>query len=46
MYITAQLSAAFGWWNEKLASDAAFVTNLKHCVRASVLIMRDPPRLA
>jgi len=40
MYITAQFSAAFGWWNEKLASDTAFVTNLKHCVRASILIMR------
>lgn len=40
LYITAQFSAAFGWWNEKLRSDAAFVTNLKHCCRASILMMR------
>lgn len=40
IYITAQFSAAFGWWNERLMSDAAFVNNLKHCVRASMLAMR------
>jgi len=40
IYITAQFSAAFGWWNERLMSDAAFVTNLKHCVRASMRSMR------
>src|SRR5690606_38579786 len=27
------------WWNEGLASDTAFVTNLKHCVRAATLSM-------
>ncbi len=39
IYITAQFSAAFGWWNERLATDEAFVTNLKHCVTASMLMM-------
>ncbi|HEY8669179.1 MAG TPA: family 1 glycosylhydrolase [Tepidisphaeraceae bacterium] len=40
IYITAQFSAAFGWWNERLMSDTAFVTNIKHCVRASILAMK------
>ena len=40
MYITAQFSAAFGWWNERLRSDEAFVRNLKHCVRAALLMMQ------
>ncbi len=40
IYITAQFSAAFGWWNERLMSDAAFVTNIKHSVKASILAMR------
>jgi beta-glucosidase/6-phospho-beta-glucosidase/beta-galactosidase len=40
IYITALFSAAFGWWNERMMSDAAFVTNMKHCVKASMLAMR------
>jgi len=40
MYVTALFSAAFGWWNEMLRSDAGFVTNIKNCVRASILAMR------
>lgn len=40
IYVTAQFSAAFGWWNERLMSDTAFITNLKHCVKASILTMR------
>ncbi|HWB52605.1 MAG TPA: family 1 glycosylhydrolase [Tepidisphaeraceae bacterium] len=40
IYVTAQFSAAFGWWNERLMSDAAFIANIKHCVRASILAMR------
>lgn len=40
IYVTAQFSAAFGWWNERLMSQTAFVTNIKHCVKASVLAMR------
>lgn len=39
IFITAQFSAAFGWWNERLASDHAFVTNLKHSVTAANLAM-------
>jgi len=41
IYITAQFSAAFGWWNERLRSDEAFVRNLKHSVQASREIMRQ-----
>lgn len=45
IYITAQFSAAFGWWNERLMSDTAFVTNLKHGVKASILVMREVLRV-
>jgi beta-glucosidase/6-phospho-beta-glucosidase/beta-galactosidase len=45
IFVTAQFSAAFGWWNERMMSDYAFVTNLKHCVRASMLSMRNILRL-
>ena len=40
MYICAMFSAKYGWWNEQLASDRAFVTALKHIVKANVLAMR------
>ena len=40
IFVTAPFSGAFGWWNERLMSDHAFVTNLKHCVTASMLTMR------
>ena len=39
MFICATFSAAYGWWNEQLASDRAFVTALKHIVKANVLAM-------
>jgi beta-glucosidase/6-phospho-beta-glucosidase/beta-galactosidase len=39
MFICAQFSAAYGWWNEQLRSDQAFVTALKHLVKANVLAM-------
>ena len=39
MYICATFSAAYGWWNEQLSSDKAFVTALKHLVKANVLAM-------
>jgi beta-glucosidase/6-phospho-beta-glucosidase/beta-galactosidase len=39
MFICAQFSAAYGWWNEQLSSDNAFVTALKHLVKANVLAM-------
>ncbi|WP_206291400.1 family 1 glycosylhydrolase [Humisphaera borealis] len=41
IFVTAQFSAAFGWWNEQLMSDQAFVTNIKHSVKASMLAMRE-----
>ena len=40
MYVCAMFSARYGWWNEQLASDQAFVTALKHIVKANVLAMR------
>jgi beta-glucosidase/6-phospho-beta-glucosidase/beta-galactosidase len=39
MYIAAEFSAHFGWWNERLASHGAFVTALKHIVRANIEAM-------
>ena len=39
MYICAQFSGRYGWWNEQLATDRGFVTALKHLVRANVLAM-------
>jgi beta-glucosidase/6-phospho-beta-glucosidase/beta-galactosidase len=40
MYICATFSASYGWWNEQLTGDRAFVTALKHIVKANVLAMR------
>ena len=40
IYVTALFSASYGWWNERLMSDHAFVTNIKHCCKASILAMR------
>ncbi len=39
IFITATFSALYGWWNERLTSEAAFVTALKHCCKANVLAM-------
>ncbi|HZQ45992.1 MAG TPA: family 1 glycosylhydrolase [Verrucomicrobiae bacterium] len=39
MFICAQFSARFGWWNEQLQSDRGFVTALKHIVHANILAM-------
>src|SRR4051812_20248986 len=41
IYVTALFSAAFGWWNERVVSDTGFVTNVKHCCRASINAMRS-----
>ncbi|MBE7941173.1 MULTISPECIES: family 1 glycosylhydrolase [Ramlibacter] len=41
MYICARFSALYGWWNEQLRSDRAFITALKHIVRANVLAMQE-----
>jgi beta-glucosidase len=40
IYVTALFSAAFGWWNERQQSDFACVTNIKHCVKGSILAMK------
>jgi beta-glucosidase/6-phospho-beta-glucosidase/beta-galactosidase len=40
MYICAVFSAMYGWWNEQLRSDRAFVTALKNLVKANVLAMK------
>ena len=39
MYICAQFSARYGWWNEQLSGDQPFVTALKYIVKANVLAM-------
>jgi beta-glucosidase/6-phospho-beta-glucosidase/beta-galactosidase len=40
MFICATFSAYYGWWNEQMTTDRAFVTALKHIVKANVLAMR------
>jgi len=40
MYVCALFSARYGWWNEQLQTDRAFVTALKHIAKANVLAMR------
>ena len=40
IFIAAEFSALFGWWNERLSSDEAFVRALKHLCQANVLAMR------
>jgi beta-glucosidase/6-phospho-beta-glucosidase/beta-galactosidase len=39
IFVAATFSAQYGWWNERLASDRAFVTAIKHLCRANVLAM-------
>lgn len=41
IFITAMFSAQYGWWNERLKSDKAFVTALKHLCKANVLAMHE-----
>ena len=41
MYVCALFSARYGWWNEQLRDDRAFVTALKHLVKANVLAMQS-----
>lgn len=40
MFVCATFSAAYGWWNEELHTDKAFVTAIKHIVKANVLAMK------
>jgi beta-glucosidase len=37
IFITALFSAQYGWWNERLQSDAGFVNALKNLARANML---------
>jgi len=39
IFIAATFSAQFGWWNERLKSDRAFVNALKHLCKANVMAM-------
>jgi beta-glucosidase/6-phospho-beta-glucosidase/beta-galactosidase len=39
IYIAATYSAQFGWWNERLKTDHAFVKALKHLCQANVMAM-------
>jgi beta-glucosidase/6-phospho-beta-glucosidase/beta-galactosidase len=39
IFITAMFSAQYGWWNERLSSDTAFVTALKNLSKANVMAM-------
>ena len=41
IFITAMFSAQYGWWNERLKSDQAFVTALKHLCKANVMAMKS-----
>jgi beta-glucosidase/6-phospho-beta-glucosidase/beta-galactosidase len=40
IYVAAKFSAHYGWWNECLTSDKAFVTALHHLCKANVMAMR------
>lgn len=44
IYVTARVSARDGLWNERLKSDRAFVTALKHCTAASILATHEIAR--
>ncbi|MDB5448453.1 MAG: beta-glucosidase [Phenylobacterium sp.] len=41
MFICAQFSAKYGWWNEQGTTDLTFVTALKHIVKANVRGMQE-----
>jgi beta-glucosidase/6-phospho-beta-glucosidase/beta-galactosidase len=41
IFIAATFSAQYGWWNERLTTDRAFVNALKHLCKANILGMRS-----
>jgi beta-glucosidase/6-phospho-beta-glucosidase/beta-galactosidase len=41
MFICAQFSGKYGWWNEQGTTDLTFVTALKHIVKANVRAMQE-----
>ena len=40
IFVTATFSALYGWWNERLSSEKAFVTALNNCCKANVMAMK------
>lgn len=41
IFIAAMFSAQYGWWNERLSSDLAFVNALKNLSKANVMAMHS-----
>jgi beta-glucosidase/6-phospho-beta-glucosidase/beta-galactosidase len=41
MFICAVFSTTYGWWNEQIQTDHAFVTALKNIVKANILAMHE-----
>lgn len=41
IFITALFSAQYGWWNERLTTDLAYVTALKNLCKANVMAMQE-----
>lgn len=41
IFIAAQFSAQYGWWNERLQSDRTFVNALKHLCKANIMAMHE-----
>jgi beta-glucosidase/6-phospho-beta-glucosidase/beta-galactosidase len=41
IYVCATFSAQFGWWNERLRTDRAFVTALKHLCLGNILAEQE-----
>ena len=41
IFIAATFSAQFGWWNERLKSDQAFVRAMKHLCQANTYAMHE-----
>ena len=41
IFVCAKFSALFGWWNEQLATERAYVTATRHLVQATLLATRE-----
>src|SRR5207248_929964 len=41
IFVCATFSAQFGWWNERLTTDEAFVIALKHLCLATILAEKE-----
>ena len=41
IFVAATFSASYGWWNERMHSDRAFVTALRHLCEANTIAMRE-----